>query len=66
MKLPRRKFMHLAAGAAALPVVSRIESAEAQDYPAKPVRIISSSAGPVFNPRCCRHSSRNWSTVKWP
>jgi hypothetical protein len=31
MKLPRRKFLHLAAGAAALPVVSRI--ARAQAYP---------------------------------
>src|SRR3954469_4141304 len=44
MKLFRRKFLHLAAGAAALPVVSRIESARAQDYPAKPVRIITHSA----------------------
>ena len=31
MKLPRRKFLHLAAGAAALPVVSRV--ARAQTYP---------------------------------
>jgi tripartite-type tricarboxylate transporter receptor subunit TctC len=38
MKLPRRKFLHLAAGAAALPAVSRI--ARAQTYPARPVRII--------------------------
>ena len=38
MKLPRRKFLHLAAGAAALPAVSRI--AWAQAYPARPVRII--------------------------
>jgi tripartite-type tricarboxylate transporter receptor subunit TctC len=38
MKLPRRRFLHLAAGAAALPAVSRI--ARAQAYPAKPVRII--------------------------
>jgi tripartite-type tricarboxylate transporter receptor subunit TctC len=38
MKLPRRKFLHLAAGAAVLPVVSRI--AHAQAYPARPVRII--------------------------
>ena len=38
MKLPRRKFLHLAAGAAALPAVSRI--AEAQTYPTRPVRII--------------------------
>ena len=38
MKLPRRQFLHLAAGAAALPAVSRI--ARAQAYPARPVRII--------------------------
>ena len=39
MKLPRRKFLHLAAGAAALPAVSRL--AWAQAYPSRPVRIIS-------------------------
>jgi tripartite-type tricarboxylate transporter receptor subunit TctC len=38
MKLPRRQFLHLAAGAAALPAVSRIAWAEA--YPTRPVRII--------------------------
>ena len=38
MKLPRRKFLHLAAGAAALPAVSR--QAWAQTYPSRPVRII--------------------------
>src|SRR5262245_6151190 len=38
MKLPRRKFLHLAAGAAALPAVSRF--AFAQAYPTRPVRII--------------------------
>jgi tripartite-type tricarboxylate transporter receptor subunit TctC len=38
MKLPRRKFLHLAAGATALPAVSRF--AWAQAYPARPVRII--------------------------
>src|SRR5215470_12205299 len=38
MKLPRRNFLHLAAGAAALPVVSRI--AWAQAYPSRPVRLI--------------------------
>jgi tripartite-type tricarboxylate transporter receptor subunit TctC len=37
-KLPRRKFLHLAASAAALPAVSRI--ARAQAYPGRPVRII--------------------------
>jgi tripartite-type tricarboxylate transporter receptor subunit TctC len=39
MKLPhRRQFLHLAAGAAALPAVSRIASAQA--YPTRPVRLI--------------------------
>jgi len=38
MKLRRRTFLHLAAGTAALPAVSRI--AKAQAYPTKPVRII--------------------------
>ena len=38
LKLPRRQFLHLAAGAAALPAVSRF--AWAQAYPARPVRII--------------------------
>jgi len=37
-KLPRRKFLHLAAGAAALPAVSRFACAQA--YPSRPVRII--------------------------
>src|SRR5215475_5083153 len=38
MKFPRRNFLHLAAGAAALPALSRI--AKAQTYPSQPVRII--------------------------
>jgi tripartite-type tricarboxylate transporter receptor subunit TctC len=38
MKLPRRKFLHLTTGAAALSAVSRI--AWAQTYPSRPVRII--------------------------
>src|SRR5262245_17185088 len=38
MNLPRRKFLHLAAGAAALPAVSRL--ARAQAYPSRPVRLI--------------------------
>src|SRR5258705_4549904 len=42
MKLPRRRFLHLAAGAAALPAVSRISWAQA--YPARPVRIITPTA----------------------
>jgi tripartite-type tricarboxylate transporter receptor subunit TctC len=35
---PRRRFLHVAAGAAALPAVSRM--ARAQAYPARPVRIV--------------------------
>jgi tripartite-type tricarboxylate transporter receptor subunit TctC len=38
MQLPRRQFLHLAAGVAALPGVSRI--ARAQTYPSRPVTII--------------------------
>jgi tripartite-type tricarboxylate transporter receptor subunit TctC len=38
MKLPRRQFLHLAAGAAALPAVSR--GARAQSYPTRPVTLI--------------------------
>jgi tripartite-type tricarboxylate transporter receptor subunit TctC len=38
MKLPRRRFLHLAAGAAALPAVARI--AWAQTYPSRPARIV--------------------------
>src|SRR5258707_13617861 len=38
MTLPRRKFLHLAAGAAALPSVSR--AAWAQAYPSRPVRAV--------------------------
>ena len=38
MKLPRRQFLHLAAGAAALPAVSQI--ATAQTYPSRPIMIV--------------------------
>ena len=38
VKLPRRQFLHLAAGAAALPAFSRVASA--QSYPAKPVLLV--------------------------
>ena len=47
MKLPRRRFLHLAAGAAALPAMPRVASA--LDYPTRPVRIIVgyAAAGPT-------------------
>jgi tripartite-type tricarboxylate transporter receptor subunit TctC len=38
MKIPRRRFLHLATGAVALPAVSRV--ARAQAYPTRPVRIV--------------------------
>src|SRR5262249_34301071 len=38
MKLARRQFLHLAAGAAALPAISRI--ARAQAYPSRPIRLV--------------------------
>ena len=48
MKLPRRTFLHLAAGAAALPGVSRV--AWAQSYPTRPVRIVVGfAAGGAFD-----------------
>ena len=50
MQLPRRKFLHLAAGAAALPAGPRI--AWAQAYPTRPVRMIAGfpAGGPVDIP----------------
>jgi tripartite-type tricarboxylate transporter receptor subunit TctC len=42
MKFPRRRFLHLAAGAAALPAISRI--ARAQTYPDRPVRLVVAAA----------------------
>jgi len=38
MKLARRKFLHLAAGVAALPVITRVSSA--QSYPVRPVHLL--------------------------
>jgi len=47
MKLPRRTFLHLAAGAAALPAVSHI--ARAQIYPTRPITIVApfAAGGPT-------------------
>ena len=42
MKLPRRQFLHLAGGAAALSAVSRI--ARAQAYPTRPVTVVVGTA----------------------
>src|ERR1700686_4828609 len=38
MKIPRRRFLHLAAGAAASPVLSRTASAQA--YPSRPIMMV--------------------------
>ena len=38
MQRPRRRFLHLAAGAAALPIASRLAGAQA--YPSRPVRLV--------------------------
>jgi tripartite-type tricarboxylate transporter receptor subunit TctC len=38
MKLPRRRFLHLTAGVAALPAISRI--AKAQTFPSRPITIV--------------------------
>ena len=57
MKLPRRLFLHLAAGAAALSTVSRI--AGAQTYPARPVRIVVGFGG------CCvEHPVNRMANIK--
>src|SRR6516225_9971537 len=40
LKLPRRTFLHLVAGAAVLPGVPRLARAQAQAYPSRPVRIV--------------------------
>jgi tripartite-type tricarboxylate transporter receptor subunit TctC len=39
MKLPRRRFLHLAAGAAVLPAVSRIARAQSR-YPSRPIKLV--------------------------
>jgi hypothetical protein len=49
MKLPRRNFLHLVAGAAALPAVSRIAAAQA--YPTRPATMVVTfppAADPTF------------------
>jgi len=42
MKLARRQFLHLAAGAVGLPAIPHV--ARAQDYPNRPVRLMTDSA----------------------
>jgi hypothetical protein len=60
MKLHRRKFLHLAAGAAALPALLR--DAAALDYPARPVRIIVGFAAGGSADSCRSGSARKSSS----
>jgi hypothetical protein len=55
MKLPRWQFLHLAAGAAALPAVSR--TAWPQAYPTRPVRMMAFPAAARRFP----HFRNSWS-----
>ena len=58
MKLPRRNFLHLAAGAAALPAVSRV--AWAQTYPTRPVRIDRRLFAPAARPTSVARLMGQW------
>ena len=57
MKLPRRTFLHVAAGVAALPAISRI--ARARTYPSRPVRVVVpfAAGGPGDILACLRFSA---------
>jgi tripartite-type tricarboxylate transporter receptor subunit TctC len=55
MTLPRRQFLHLAAGAAALPIASHI--AWAETYPLRPITMIVPFLGGRFNRRDRAHRS---------
>jgi hypothetical protein len=63
MKLPRRQFLHLAAGAAALPTISRV--AWAQAYPSRPVRIIASAAAGTAMDDPAARGARSWDVLFW-
>ena len=67
MKLPRRNFLHLAAGAAALLAASRF--AWAQAYPTKPVRLIvpfpAGGACSIFNVHVCSPGARARSSGRY-
>jgi hypothetical protein len=57
MKLPRRKFLQLAAGAAALPAFTRM--AWALDYPTRPVQIVVAWAAGINLHNPCRSALAN-------
>ena len=48
MKLGRREFLQLAAGATALPALSQVDDAWAQSYPSRPISLI--VPGPAGGP----------------
>jgi hypothetical protein len=61
MKLPRRRFLHLAAAAVALPAVSRI--AWAQTYPSRPITKIMPhplTAAQILNCTNCTQGDIQW------
>jgi tripartite-type tricarboxylate transporter receptor subunit TctC len=63
MKLPRRNFLHLAAGAAALSALPRVAGAEA--YPARTVTIIVPvAAGGTTDRHCSHHRPVHVSAVR--
>ncbi len=57
MKLPRRRLLHLAAGAVALPMAPRL--ARAQTFPSRPVRIV------VVLPAGCSPDIVAWLMAQW-
>ena len=61
MKLPRRKFLHLAVGAAAMPAVPNI--ARALDYPSRPVRLFVGFAEANYPARGPNHHQRSHGAV---
>src|SRR5262249_61460215 len=61
MNLPRRRFLHLAAGAAALPAISRMSWAQA--HPARPLTLIvfvPAGGTPDIIARLIGHSLSQW------
>jgi len=64
MKLPRRQFLNLAVGAAALLAVSRISWAQA--YPTRPVRIIAGFAARLSGTVLAFMPPSPWRHKPWP
>ena len=64
MKLPRRRFLHLAAGVVAFPALSR--NASAQTYPARPVTIIVpfAAGGGTFELETCQEETHEMHCIR--